>query len=364
MPRRHKEEEEYEEEEEEEEVEEEEEEEEAEEEEEENEEEEDAEEPEGSGEEGEEEEEEEDWAYSTCTGKKKALLIGINYFGTTGELRGCINDVENLLTFIEEQWDYHDADVRVLRDDSEDPDDQPTKANILAAMEWLVEDAQPNDALFLHYSGHGSQQEDEDGDEKDGIDEALCPVDYTDSGLIVDDVLHDILVKPLPRGCRLTVLFDSCHSGSALDLPYMYGADGELIETSAAEDSKNALLAAMEAHNSGDMQALMRSARNMALVASGRAAAAHLKSKDEKFSPADVIFLSGCKDHQTSADAIEDGEATGAVSHALVKTLTENPKQTYKELLSNIRTILQEKYTQIPQLSSSHLIDTRLEFII
>ena len=34
--------------------------------------------------------------------------------------------------------------------------------------------------------------------------------------------MHDILVKPLPAGCRLTALFDCCHSGSVLDLPYEY----------------------------------------------------------------------------------------------------------------------------------------------
>ena len=73
------------------------------------------------------------------------------------------------------------------------------------------------------------------------------------------------------------------------DHSLQYGADGELIETSAEEDSKNAVLAAIEAHNSGDRQAMMRSARNMALVASGHAAAAHQKSKDEKWSPADVV---------------------------------------------------------------------------
>jgi hypothetical protein len=36
--------------------------------------------------------------------------------------------------------------------------------------------------------------------------------------------MHEIMVRPLPAGCRLTALFDSscCHSGSALDLPYEY----------------------------------------------------------------------------------------------------------------------------------------------
>lgn len=41
----------------------------------------------------------------------------------------------------------------------------------MAAMQWLVKDAQPNDSLFFHYSGHGGQTKDLDGDEADGYDE-------------------------------------------------------------------------------------------------------------------------------------------------------------------------------------------------
>ena len=37
---------------------------------------------------------------SNCRGTKKALLIGINYFGQRGELRGCINDVKNVKNLI------------------------------------------------------------------------------------------------------------------------------------------------------------------------------------------------------------------------------------------------------------------------
>ena len=36
-------------------------------------------------------------------------------------------------------------------------------------------------------SGHGTQSEDLDGDEGDDDDEAICPVDYHEKGLIVDD---------------------------------------------------------------------------------------------------------------------------------------------------------------------------------
>ena len=40
------------------------------------------------------------WQYSQCTGAKKALLVGINYFHQQGELKGCINDALNVRKFL------------------------------------------------------------------------------------------------------------------------------------------------------------------------------------------------------------------------------------------------------------------------
>lgn len=77
----------------------------------------------------------------------------------------------------------------MLTDDNQNPRSQPTRKNLLDAMRWLVEDAQPDDALFFHCewaetpsvlnadvdftadSGHGGRTRDMDGDEVDGYDE-------------------------------------------------------------------------------------------------------------------------------------------------------------------------------------------------
>ncbi|KAG2017809.1 hypothetical protein CC2G_007286 [Coprinopsis cinerea AmutBmut pab1-1] len=114
--------------------------------------------------------------YSQCTGKKKALLIGINYIGQSGELRGCINDVKNIKRFLTDQWGYKEGDIVTLTDDESNPRMRPTASNIRQAMKWLVAGAQPNDALFFHFSGHGGQTKDRDGDEADGYDEVIYPV--------------------------------------------------------------------------------------------------------------------------------------------------------------------------------------------
>ena len=91
--------------------------------------------------------------YSNCTGRRKALLIGINYFGQKGQLRGCINDVKNMSTYLNGNFGYAREDMVILTDDQQNPMSQPTKQNILRAMHWLVKDAKPNDSLFFHYSG-------------------------------------------------------------------------------------------------------------------------------------------------------------------------------------------------------------------
>ena len=91
--------------------------------------------------------------YSACTGRRKALLIGINYFGQRGQLRGCINDVKNMSGYLNQNFGYAREDMVTLTDDQQNQMSQPTKQNILRAMHWLVKDAQPNDSLFFHYSG-------------------------------------------------------------------------------------------------------------------------------------------------------------------------------------------------------------------
>mmetsp|Transcript_10892 Transcript_10892/g.17448 ORF Transcript_10892/g.17448 Transcript_10892/m.17448 type:complete len:333 (+) Transcript_10892:153-1151(+) len=162
---------------------------------------------------------------STATGTRRAVMIGINYIGDDpGELRGCHNDVLNMKKYIMEVHGFEEDNIVVLMDDGEH--DPPTRDNILAAYEKVVADSEAGDAIFLHYSGHGTKLRDDDGDEDDGYDEALVPRDYNEAGMIRDDDLYDILIKPLADGVHMVSLMDCCHSGTVLDLPYIFKADG------------------------------------------------------------------------------------------------------------------------------------------
>jgi hypothetical protein len=292
------------------------------------------------------------------------LLIGINYYGTDAELRGCINDTANLSQYLMQNHNYKREDMIILTDDN--PANSPlypTKANMIRAMQWLVAGAQPNDALFLHYSGHGGQTEDIDGDEEDGYDEVIYPVDFKQAGHIVDDEIHFHVVKPLRAGVRLTAIFDSCHSGSVMDLPYIYSTKGVLKEPNLAKEAGEGLLSAVMSYAKGDMSGVATSIFGLAKSAF-KGDSAYKKTVDTRTSPADVVMWSGCKDVQTSADATIASQATGAMSHAFIACMQQKPQQTYVELLNNIRDILESKYEQKPQLSCSHPLDTDLLFVM
>lgn len=89
------------------------------------------------------------------------------------------------------------------------------------ALYWLVQGCQPGDSLLFHYSGHGSRQRNFSGDEVDGYDETLCPLDFETQGMIVDDEINATIVRPLPYGVKLHAMIDACHSGTVLDLPFL-----------------------------------------------------------------------------------------------------------------------------------------------
>lgn len=166
------------------------------------------------------------------TGKRRAVFIGINYTGMQGELRvrdccseqrskrqgsylrsvflhlthhiqGCLEDVKNIHAWLVSNYTIAPQDVQILTDDQKDPAKRPTKQNILSALQWLVKDAAPGDSFFLHYSGHGGSVADADGDELDGKDETIVPLDYGTAGQITDDELNTALCKNLPEGAQV-----------------------------------------------------------------------------------------------------------------------------------------------------------------
>lgn len=238
---------------------------------------------------------------SIASGRRKALLIGINYVGQKAELKGCVNDVTNMQRLLVETFRWDPSCIRTLTEQ------QATGPNIINEMKMLAAGAQPGDALVFHYSGHGSQQEDPNGFEEDGMNETIIPVDFQKYGMISDDVLFETLVVPLPEGCRLTAIMDCCHSGTGLDLPFMHTGNSWKCEVNPF------------------------------------------------FTACDAQLFSGCCDDQTSADVQGKYSAPGgAMTSAITEELRANHSPTYTELINNMNRIMKQKgFKQCPQLSSS-----------
>lgn len=110
----------------------------------------------------------------------------------------------------------------VLVENAENVDKVPTRGVIEKALKWLVTDVQPGDVLWFHFSGHGVQEFDKPSNERDGVDEAIQPLDYQTSGNIADKFLRAVLVDTLPKGSTLYAMLDCCHSGDMLDMRYVY----------------------------------------------------------------------------------------------------------------------------------------------
>jgi hypothetical protein len=115
---------------------------------------------------------------------------------------------------LETRFGYAPEHIRTLRDA------EATRLGILEALERLATDAAPEDAVYVHFSGHGSQAPDMDGDEVDDeLDETLVPHDGRTAD--VRDITDDELANALAglRARSTLVVLDSCHSGSATRAP-------------------------------------------------------------------------------------------------------------------------------------------------
>lgn len=230
--------------------------------------------------------------------------MAANYTGTSHELRGCINDAENLTEFLIESGFVQNEHITLVK--------EPKAADIFENLQNLAEETREKHIthVFISYSGHGTYMKDTNGDEEDGRDEALVPVDYAKSGMVRDDELCEIVASIDPN-TRVTVLFDCCHSGTALDLPYRFVGRQETAPCS-------------------------------------KGSRCHPKT----------VMISGCMDAQTSADAYdqERKEFSGAMTSAMLDVLRCEPTLACDAfaLVAAMRVLLKERrMSQIPQLCTS-----------
>jgi hypothetical protein len=101
----------------------------------------------------------------------------------------------------------------------------PTFMNIIEAFKKLSEDAQPGDAVFVQFSGHGGRVLDAHVDsEAESYDEVIVPSDYFQKGLIRDTLIFKTLLAPMRYGVTVTIVIDCCDTGMVLELPYCWSS--------------------------------------------------------------------------------------------------------------------------------------------
>uniref|UniRef100_A0A0D6QYL0 Uncharacterized protein n=1 Tax=Araucaria cunninghamii TaxID=56994 RepID=A0A0D6QYL0_ARACU len=239
-------------------------------------------------------------------GKKRAVVCGISYRYSRHELKGCLNDAKCMKYLLINKFKFPEPSILMLTEEEGDPLRRPTKHNMRMAMFWLMQGCQPGDSLVFHYSGHGSQQRNRTGDEVDGYDETLLPLDFETQGMLVDDEINRAIVNPLPRGARLHAIIDACHSGTVLDLPYFcrLSRDGRYV---------------WEDH------------RPRTGVWKGT-------------SGGEAISISGCDDNQTSADtsALSKITSTGAMTYCFIQAIEKGAGTTYGSLLNAMRNTIRQ----------------------
>jgi len=262
---------------------------------------------------------------------KKAVLIGINRYKIPGaDLRGCVNDVNNMREVLTESYGFKGSDITTLTDFA------ATKKAMQAAIRKLVAGGRAGDVLLLHYSGHGANVPDKNGDEADERDEILCPTDLDWKDPLTDDWLRSALNR-LRKGVSLTLIMDCCHSGTntrvlqppdAQSIPRYLPNPWDMM----AEESGRKLRGKV----TGQLRTSSRAGRR-------RADVVH----------ADVpeLLITGCRDTQTSADAYIGGSYNGALTYCLVQALREGGGTSYLDLHRlTLEGLRKGRFDQVPQL--------------
>lgn len=187
----------------------------------------------------------------------KALIVGINYLNTPYELSGCVNDTILMHDLLVSQYGYLEKNILTLTNSN------TTRNNLLAAFSWLLTNlpahafignlghyngALPTGStITFFYSGHGILVSNPINVNQD----AIVPVDFKTAGVIQDQVLRDAFLNTLPANVKLITIFDSCHSGTMLDLKWTC-IGSNVTKSEDYQETTNSITVIAGSINSGD----------------------------------------------------------------------------------------------------------------
>lgn len=252
---------------------------------------------------------------------KRALCVGINdYPGTGSDLAGCVNDANDWKAALESRGFQVDLLL----------DKQATKQAMRDKLQKLVADAKSGDVAIFTYSGHGTWVPDEEGDEPDGRDEALCPHDIGQNRPLLDDEMREIFMER-ERGSKIVLVSDSCHSGTVTRFAPI--ANGSEAKTKVRFLPPETFL---PANRREIATRIARSPVRRGLTSS-------------------ALLMSGCADPEFSYDAYFGGRPNGAFSYFALKALKALPaKATFRDWHRAIRESLPSaSYPQTPKIDGT-----------
>lgn len=281
----------------------------------------------------------------------KALLCGINDYQSVTDLRGCLNDVDDMRKLLITHFKFKNENVRVLQNE------QVVRSRLANEMNWLFEEAVVGDRLVFHYSGHGSQVADTDGDDSDSADEILClhDMNFDDpSTYLKDDDLRQ-WTKKLINGTQLLVVLDSCHSGTGTRMMPVPGHARAAAIVDRPTQSRRLARAAADVGDPRDfvlarfvpppphIQAQINLRRNRGAFRRGL-----------RMETMNHILLAACRDDQTAADAFINGRYNGAFTRFICDSVSQlGATSDRKAIFENIRTcMVNGGYDQDPQLEA------------
>lgn len=231
--------------------------------------------------------------------RKRAFLVGISHYDTalTGYQWNNINGVEdiNLLNPILKKQGFS---VTILLDEL------ATFDNIVSTIAQFTNKTRRGDIVYLHFSTHGQPVEDLNGDEEDGWDESIVPIDaykmykkgtYEGQKHLTDDLLNKYVKKLRekigPTGF-LYVVIDACHAGTS---------------SRANDETKRGTHVGFTYNNKVFKPSTMKKSHYM-IEANARLS--------------NVLFLEACRSDQVNTEIKVDGKCFGPLSYNIAQALS------------------------------------------
>ncbi|MDH3528614.1 MAG: caspase family protein, partial [Acidobacteriota bacterium] len=289
---------------------------------------------------------------------KYALLVGISKYDRGSNEKDkdwwdlhTDGDVEILAETLVRKFKFKPENITILADEEVSFSGKkiapvkPTGALIKSTFQKVLTDrTKPGDVVYFHFSGHGQQVPDTNGDEIDGMDESLVPSDYVSqkdgSKNIKDDEISVLLEKlSAKKPSNVTITLDSCFSGTATrgDAIARGGEwKGKPIDKKFAgktDDSAADFITRGGGSRGGD--------------------------SEQKY-----VFISAASQRQTAKEMKDtDGRSYGVFSYSLAKVFDQaGENTTYRDLFSRLTDVVTTRQdNQNPQIEGSEIDNLILE---